>query len=346
MRAVPCATVGHWVGVHLINHRTMTNREVIECIGLADELGYAGVTLNEDVGQDSFAVLAVAADRTRRISLGTAITNVYVRTAMQIAMGMVTLDDLSGGRALIGLSVGHHPWNDLMHGIPIDAPLARLREYVEFIRKAATGAPFTHEGTLFRGIRGRLDQQPVRSAMPIQICGEGPRMLALAGGVSDGVIMNVLVPDYIRNVAIEQIQSGAVRAGRDPRAVEITSVVTCCVGDDPDETLGRARRAFVERLGGSAVHIRRGRSAAELEEIDFLKRLVDAGQTEQAIEAANPDLVGRLIATGSPNEVWRLVQEHYAAGCTRVLLAPYPRTGEVIQRSMRAMAGHLAVAAA
>ncbi|MBO0884072.1 MAG: LLM class flavin-dependent oxidoreductase, partial [Mycobacterium sp.] len=105
-----------WLGLHIVNHRTLSNRDVLACIELADELGYDGVTLNEDVGHDSFALLSVAATRTRRVLLGTAITNVYVRTALQVAMGAVTLDDLSGGRAQLGLSVGHHPWNDLYHG--------------------------------------------------------------------------------------------------------------------------------------------------------------------------------------------------------------------------------------
>ncbi len=330
-----------WLGVHLINHRTLTTRDLVDAICLAEELGYSGITINEDVGQDSFAVLAVAADRTSRISLGTAITNVYFRTAMQIAMGMVTLDDLSAGRMLIGLSVGHHPWNDLMHGIPMEAPIGRLYEYIAFIRKAITGRPFTHEGKLFPGIRARMDLEPLRPSMPIQICGEGPRMLELAGAVSDGVIMNVMLPQYIRSVAVDQIQSAAVRAGRDAQAVEITSVVTCCVGDDPRETLGRARKAFVERLTGRAVHIRRGRSVTELGEIDCLKQLVDGGRLEEAERAASPELVTSLIATGSPAQVWERVSEHYAAGCTRVLLAPHPRTREVITNTLRSMAQYV-----
>src|SRR5215471_147560 len=142
-----------WVGLHIVNHRTLSNRDILACIALADNLGYDGVTLNEDVGHDAFALLSVAAMRTRRVLLGTAITNVYVRTALQVAMGAVTLDDLSDGRAQLGLSVGHHPWNDLYHGVGMDAPLARLREYVAYIRKAVTGEPFEHEGPIYTGIR-------------------------------------------------------------------------------------------------------------------------------------------------------------------------------------------------
>jgi alkanesulfonate monooxygenase SsuD/methylene tetrahydromethanopterin reductase-like flavin-dependent oxidoreductase (luciferase family) len=56
------------------------------------------------------------------------------------------------GRVTLGLSVGHHPWNDLGHGIPLEAPLGRLRETVNIVRKAAAGGRFTHDGRAFKGI--------------------------------------------------------------------------------------------------------------------------------------------------------------------------------------------------
>src|SRR5215212_6286914 len=112
----------------------LTSRDIIECAALADEAGFESFWTNEDIGYDSTALLSAASQRTRSIRLGTAIANVYTRSAMQLAMGAATLDELSGGRAMLGLSVGHHPWNDLGHGIPLEAPVARLREYVQYIR--------------------------------------------------------------------------------------------------------------------------------------------------------------------------------------------------------------------
>ena len=96
----------------------------------AEEAGFESLWTNEDIGFDSFTVLSAIAQHTSRIHLGTAIVNVYSRSAMQLAMAAATLDELSGGRAILGLSIGHHPWNDLGHGIPIEKPLARIREYV------------------------------------------------------------------------------------------------------------------------------------------------------------------------------------------------------------------------
>jgi len=140
----------------------------------------------------------------------------------------------------------------------MDAPLASLRKYVAYIRKAIRGEPFNHDGPIYTGIRARLDQQPARATIPMHIAGEGPRMLALAGETADGAILNISTPWYLREVALRQVRAGAERVGRDPNEVEITSVVTCCVGDDRQAVLRNARAAFMERLSGSGVHIVRG----------------------------------------------------------------------------------------
>jgi alkanesulfonate monooxygenase SsuD/methylene tetrahydromethanopterin reductase-like flavin-dependent oxidoreductase (luciferase family) len=327
-----------WVGLHIVSHRTLGNRDIVACIALADNLGYDGVTLNEDVGHDAFALLSVAATRTRRVLLGTAITNVYVRTALQVAMGAVTLDDLSDGRAQLGLSVGHHPWNDLYHGVGMDAPLARLREYVAYIRKAVTGEQFDHQGSIYTGIRARLDQVPVSARIPIHIAGEGPRILALAGEIADGAILNISTPWYLREVAVPQLRAGAERAGRDLDAIEITSVVTCCVGDDRAALLRDARAAFMERLSGSGVHIVRGQPPDVRPELERLRQLIHAGEPERASEELRDDVVTSLIATGRADEVRMELHRHVEAGSTRVLVAPFPRTRAVIEKTLQALA--------
>jgi alkanesulfonate monooxygenase SsuD/methylene tetrahydromethanopterin reductase-like flavin-dependent oxidoreductase (luciferase family) len=146
------------IGIDLKNdarEHQLSTTDIVDCALLAEDLGYDSVWLNEDIGYDSLALLAALASRTRTLGLGTAIVNVYNRSPMQIAMGAATVDELSGGRLTLGLSVGHHPWNDLGHGIPLEAPLQRIGESVEFVRKALSGLAFTHDGQFFSGVRTR-----------------------------------------------------------------------------------------------------------------------------------------------------------------------------------------------
>ncbi|MGI8451718.1 MAG: LLM class flavin-dependent oxidoreductase, partial [Streptosporangiaceae bacterium] len=210
-------------------HGELSSRDLLDCARDAERLGFDSVWLNEDIGRDSTALLSAISMVTSSVGLGTAIMNVYSRSALQVSMAIATLDDLSGGRAALGLSVGHHPWNDLGHGIPLEAPLARLREYVEFARKALTGRQFSHNGRFFSGVNTRLGFRPARPSVPIYIGGERPKIVALAGEVADGLLMNVVGPEYIANSAAERFREAARRAGRDPNSLELMAIVTCCV---------------------------------------------------------------------------------------------------------------------
>ena len=98
----------------------LSARDVLDLARQAEAAGFESMWLNEDIGRDSIAMLAAISTTTKSIGVGTAIVNVYTRSAFQIAMAAATLDELSQGRARLGLSVGHHPWNDLAHGIPLE----------------------------------------------------------------------------------------------------------------------------------------------------------------------------------------------------------------------------------
>jgi alkanesulfonate monooxygenase SsuD/methylene tetrahydromethanopterin reductase-like flavin-dependent oxidoreductase (luciferase family) len=302
----------------------LTAADMLACARLAEQQGFDSFWTNEDIGYDSIAVLSSIAPQTRSIGLGTAIVNVYNRSALQIAMGIATLDELAGGRATLGLSVGHHPWNDLGHGIPLEAPLARLREYVAFIRKALSGQAFTHEGRFFQGVDTRLAFDPVRDAVPIYIGGERSGMVKLAGEVADGLILNVVTADYVSSFAADHFRSSARAAGRDADALELMAIVTTCVAADRDEALTHARATFMSRLAVNPTKML-ATQPEHHEELAYLADMIAEGRRDQAQQEASEALVTSLIAAGTPSEVWASIDRYFVAGCTRVVIAPFPR---------------------
>ena len=319
----------------------MTGEDLIELAQLAEEAGFESVWTNEDLGFDSFAMLSAISQRTRRIRLGTAIVNVYSRSAMQLAMAVATLDELSGGRAILGLSIGHHPWNDLGHGIPIEKPLARLREYVGFIRKAVSGKPFTHDGPIFDGVDSRLAFDPIRPTIPIFIAGERPRIIALAGEVADGLLINVVGAEYIANVAAERLATSARAAGRDASQLELTALVTCCLSDDHQAALAQARAMVAHRLRHS-LKMLDTQPPHRHDEIRHVHGLMLAGEPERAAEAVSEELASSIVAFGQPAKIHAAIDRYFAAGCTRVILVAYPRGRDAVDRLRDAVAPALA----
>jgi alkanesulfonate monooxygenase SsuD/methylene tetrahydromethanopterin reductase-like flavin-dependent oxidoreductase (luciferase family) len=314
----------------------LTSLDYMALAEQAERAGFESFWTNEDIGYDSLALMSAASQRTQHIKLGTAIVNCYTRSAFQLAMATATLDELSGGRAVLGISTGHTPWNDLGHGMPIEAPVARLREYVEFLRKALTGDPFTHNGRFFSGVDTQLHFEPVRRAVPIHIAAARPQMTRLAGEVADGIILNVVTADFVRNTVLDRFYSAARDAGRDPSSLEVTALVTCCVSDDRTQAINQARQTF-------AFRIRRNLGMLDIlapeyhEETRHLHNLIQAGKLEQAESEASEDLVTQIMNAGSADDIWNGLHKYFDAGCTRVIAVAYPRGRVDIERMINAL---------
>jgi alkanesulfonate monooxygenase SsuD/methylene tetrahydromethanopterin reductase-like flavin-dependent oxidoreductase (luciferase family) len=316
----------------------LSAQDVLELARLAELAGFESVWLNEDIGRDSVAMLAAVSMATKSIGIGTAIINVYTRSAFQIAMAAATLDELSAGRTRLGLSVGHHPWNDLAHGIPIEAPLARLREYVQFIRKALSGERFTHDGRFFTGVNSRLGVKPRRANLPIFVGATRPRMVAVAGEVADGLLTNVVSPYYIANFSAQQFRDAARQAGRDPNQLELTAIATCCASDERAEALMHARATFMQRFRSNPDRMI-GTQAPEFhDELHALKKLVEGGEFARAQEQVSEGLATSFVAAGDGASIRRTIDGYFAAGCTRVIVAPFPRGRESVERLIQALA--------
>src|SRR5207237_8512276 len=99
--------------------------EIVDCVKLAEALGYESAWVAEGHGGDQFAVLAACAAQTSRVLLGTSITSVFVRTAPTIAMAALTIDDLSGGRFILGVGSRHTVPVEGAHGVPYPQPQTR-----------------------------------------------------------------------------------------------------------------------------------------------------------------------------------------------------------------------------
>jgi len=327
-----------WLGVHLKSDGAITASGAIALAGEAERLGYAGVTMNEDVGHDVFAVLGAISNATEHILLGSAIVNVYTRSALQIAMGAATIDDLSNGRAMLGVSVGHHPWNDRYHGIPLEPPLARLREYVSFLKLALSGERFHFEGQIFRGVEAELGFPLYRKDLPVYIGGDRPKMLELSAQVADGSIMNVVPARYVADVAAPHYFDSARRAGRDVGALELSVIVTCCVNEDRRVALRDARTAFVGRLKSNPKKVIELRPKDHQDELKRIAGLIEQNQLDRAIAEIPDEIVTDTIAAGDVTDVARALGNFRDAGCTRVLIASYPRTPEQVRTTLNTLA--------
>lgn len=219
-----------------------TLAELVDAGRHAEAAGATTVWVPEMHRSASIA-LAAMAQTTSSARVGSAIMLAFVRSPMTIALEALDLDELSGGRLVLGLGSGVQRLNEDWHGVHWERPVRHLGEVVRNVRAFVSGAhrgePIDLEGLAPMRIRGyEIPGEPVRTAIPIHLAAVGPQMTRLAGRVSDGWIAHELgSPAYLRQVVFPALEAGLRAGGRDRSSLEIV-VSACCVVDD-DEAQAR-----------------------------------------------------------------------------------------------------------
>jgi alkanesulfonate monooxygenase SsuD/methylene tetrahydromethanopterin reductase-like flavin-dependent oxidoreductase (luciferase family) len=161
--------------------------------------------------------------------------------------------------------------------------------------------------------------------------------VTLAGEVADGLIVNVVSPEYLADVLVERFRSAAREAGRDPEGLEVTALVTCVVADDPASGLEQARAMVAHRLRASPRMIDT-QPAHRHPEIRAVHALMLSGDREAAAAAVSKELVQSLVVYGSSADLAAGLDRYLTAGATRVIAVAYPRSTEAVDRLERTLA--------
>ncbi len=205
----------------------------------AEALGF-GAIWTAETQHDPFLPLAVAAGRTRRIRLGTAIAVAFARSPTVVAQLAWDLAQQSGGRFILGLGTQVRAHVERRFGMPWSGhPAAQLGDYMHAVRAIwhawQTGEPLRHRGQHYQVtlMTPFFNPGPIEHPrIPIFVAGVGEAMCALAGEVADGLIVHPLhSARYLAEVVRPAVARGADRAGRDPANVALSGSVLVGFGD-------------------------------------------------------------------------------------------------------------------
>lgn len=313
-----------------------TLAEHAEIVGEAERLGYRDAWSFEADGVDAFAPLAVAGQASG-LRLGTAIVNAYTRGPATLAMSAAGLAEIAPGRFVLGVGSGSDVIVESWNGGRFEKPLTRVRETVQFLRQALAGERVVFRGRTFAVDGFRLSRPPA-APVPIHIAALRAGMLALAGEVADGVILNWLAPDDVpRCVAV--VREAAVKAGRDPASIEVTCRVF--VHLDEDETTARRHvAAYLNVPVYRAFHEWLGRTPALAPMWEAWTR----GDRRGAVAAVPRPVMDELLLRGPVSSIRDGIRRYLDAGVDTVFLLiqssePDPmRKRERLRAAARALA--------
>jgi len=214
------------------------NKELIKKVQAAEDAGVEAVFTAETWGRDQFSLLTQIALATNKIKLGTGIAPIFGRSPAVLAMTAATLDEVSGGRVILGLGTSGARVIEHWHGEKFEKPVQRMKEYVEIINLVISGEKVFYEGEIFKLQRGfKLLFEPVRKKIPIYVASISPKSMEAVGEVADGW-MPIYWPKSKFRDGLATVELGATRGGRPQGSVECVASLTAVIEADPV----RARR--------------------------------------------------------------------------------------------------------
>jgi alkanesulfonate monooxygenase SsuD/methylene tetrahydromethanopterin reductase-like flavin-dependent oxidoreductase (luciferase family) len=289
----------------MLKGQHMSIQGMIEFSVQAEERGFESVWIPE-FWRECFVPAAAIAMRTSRIQIGVGIALGYARSATLMAQTVANIDEVSQGRFIFGLGTGAFEPNELWYDVRNQKrPLTRIRDVAEIVRRVLTA--HQDEQVSYEGKEASMKDFPVaftphRPRVPLYLGSIKPRSIELAGAIADGVLTGALISvQYLREVVRPRLHAGATGAGRSARDVDLASLVTCAIADDPAEARAMARADVATYLPFEGMRtvfdqsdygeIQKEAAAA------FLRNDIDAVRA-----AVTDDMIDTLTVCGTPDQ--------------------------------------------
>ncbi len=302
-------------------------REGMKLAQFAEKHGFEAVWQAESrLVRDAIVPMAAYAAVTERIKVGSGVINNWTRNIGLLAATFLTLDDLAPDRIMCGIGAW---WDPLAKNVGIERrkPLLAMRETVEVMRRLLAmenvtfHGEFHHvEGIELDVVHGRREPRNV----PIMIGATGMKMMELAGEIADGVVLNYCVPPEYNGPALEHLRIGVERAGRHFNDLDRPQLVVCSVHQNKATALDGARALLTQYLAQQP-HIAKASGVSD----DVVKQIQNIlgwpatkEQIREAMKFVPDELVQRITASGTPEEVKAKVREYMTHGCTCPILYP------------------------
>jgi F420-dependent oxidoreductase-like protein len=327
----------------------MGPQDQLQVVQEAERLGYESVWTAEAYGSDAATVLAWLAAQTSKLKLGSAIFQMPGRSAAMTAMTAATIDELSGGRMMLGIGSSGPQVAEGWHGQRFARQLQRTREYVAVVRAALARERVEYDGETIvlplpdgPGKPLKLMISPVQERIPIYLAAIGPKNTALAGEIADGWIPTFFSPDHVGELRA-LLEDGAARAGRSLDGFEIAPTVNAFVSDDREMARNVMRPVLALYIGGMGSReqnfynqlVQRYGFEQEAREIQDLYL---EGKKAEAGEAIPDELIDLVSLCGPRDAVRDRIAAFRDAGVGTLMITPMAFSAEDRAAQLRAVA--------
>src|SRR5665648_2833 len=307
-------------------------RDGLNIVRYAEQKGFEAVWQAESrLVRDAIVPMAAYAVVTDKIKIGSGVINNWTRNIGLLAATFLTLDDLAPDRIICGIGAWWDPLASNV-GIKRSKPLTAMRETIEIMRRllnmerVSFDGEFVHvNGIELDVVHGRREPRNI----PIMLGATGNKMMEMTGEIADGAVLNYCVPPEYNLIAMDLLEKGAKKAGRNIDDIDRPQLVVCSVDEDHDKAIDTTRELLTQYLAQQP-HIAKasGVSSDVVAEIQsILGWQTTHEQIKQAKHLVPEELILKITASGTPDEAKSKVAEYINNGCTCPIL--YPAGGNV-----------------
>jgi F420-dependent oxidoreductase-like protein len=235
-------------------------RETADQVARLEKAGLDTIWVAEPYGFDSPTLMGYLAAKTETVEIGAGILNVYSRTPGALLQTAAGLDNVSGGRAVIGLGASGPQVIEGFHGMPYEKPIARTRETIEIIRKGLRRQALVSDG-IFRlplpadqglglGKPLKLLNKPERPVVPLWVAALGDKNVQMAAEVADGWLPFLFHPEKATSVWGDALERGLARRQEGLGPLEVSAGGLVAIGEDVKGMLDLMRPMYALYVGG------------------------------------------------------------------------------------------------
>jgi F420-dependent oxidoreductase-like protein len=297
-------------------------RRVVEYAQLAEAQGYHSVWIPEAFSSEAFTLLGAIAASTRRVKLATGIVNVFSRTPSLLAQAFATLDEISDGRAIIGLGTSGPIVVQDWHGMKFEKPVTRTREVVEIIRMALAGERVNYDGQIFKLKGFQMLIKPVQKRIPVYLATFKPNAVKQTGEIGDGWLPTHASIKHFGRMK-QALVDGAKGVGRDPAEIDAAplTLVACSADGDTARLLCAQHLAYyVGGMGTFYGELMHDFGYGEM--ADRIQALWKAGDRDGATRAIPREILDDLVIAGTEAECRAAIEARARIGIEHIVAFP------------------------
>ena len=325
------------IGIEFVPDKPI--EKILKWTKLAEEAGFDNVWITDHYNnRNVWATLTALALNTEKIMLGPGVTNPFHISPALTASAAVTINELSKGRAVIGMGAGDKVTLSAL-GIKWDKPVSAVVESIKYMRALTAGDKFKADGKVFKVKRAKLaivkkkevigkdgkpimkGEKPLKKApkIPIYAGAQGPMMLSRTAQVADGILINASHPKDF-DLAMEKIKEGVEKAGRDIKDIDITAYASFSIGESREEALEGDAKIVVAFIVAGSPDVVLERHDLDMDACNKVRALLGEGNFKDLPGAITDEMIDAFAVVGNRDQCIKRIEDLGKVGVTQFVV--------------------------